>query len=769
MQAPVRYYAFHTLGWLQFQRLAESVLSDVFGQTVQRFEPGRDGGRDAAFFGSWTATDGAAYFGAFMFQVKFTSVPGRRLSESHLADEVAKAKELREAGLCDNYFLITNLAASADAISRLEERLRTEIGCAVRVFEASWLTQTIRESSHLRMMVPRVYGLGDLSEILDERAYTQARAILTTLGDRLQTFVPTAASNQAALSLRDHRFVLVVGDPMTGKTTISSALALGALDHLKQRVVKISRPEEFIRHWNADRNARQFFWVDDAFGQTQHDRGLTQSWSRHLESLRVAVRRGASVLMTTRSYIWKEARTELKLYQFPEFEDRKVVIQLHDLSADEKAQMLYHHVRMGRQPQEYKTQLRPLLPALVALDPFFPEAARRLGDPLFTKSLRPPTAASLGAFFENPTHMLVDMVRGLEPAQRALLAIMFAHGGALEAPFAPSERDRAVGERFGAAETTVRAALAALDGSLVRYAMDLGGRASYDYAHPTIRDAVAEITGSEPEWLDIYLAGAGIAQILRETSAGAVEAYGVKVCIPEARFDDFADRLASCRAVANRSGRFGETVEFYLAYRCSAAFLSRALVRQPTLFEENTYYEHSDSENDAFLAVAARLAEQRILPPHIRDAAAQRMREYGRRSLGFLNSDEIAPLLTEDERSDIVSAVRTDLAKNLSEIRSNLRSNYEESWGNPDDFFAEFFTYANNVLTMFADDEDVKALVEHQRRMGEDDVAELHAENAEREGVVFRPVSRDYAVATLHQREDDVAGRDVFSDVADPL
>ncbi len=38
------------------------------------------------------------------------------------------------------------------------------------------------------MLVPRVYGLGDLSQILDERAYSQAREILSALGDDLGKF-----------------------------------------------------------------------------------------------------------------------------------------------------------------------------------------------------------------------------------------------------------------------------------------------------------------------------------------------------------------------------------------------------------------------------------------------------------------------------------------------------------------------------------------------------------------------------------------------------
>jgi len=48
----------------------------------------------------------------------------------------------------------------------------------VRTFGSTWIGEQIRENKRLRMLIPRVYGLGDLSQILDERAYLQARLIL---------------------------------------------------------------------------------------------------------------------------------------------------------------------------------------------------------------------------------------------------------------------------------------------------------------------------------------------------------------------------------------------------------------------------------------------------------------------------------------------------------------------------------------------------------------------------------------------------------------
>ena len=41
------------------------------------------------------------------------------------------------------------------------------------------------------MLVPRVYGLGDLSQILDERAYLQARTILESMREDLAKVVVT--------------------------------------------------------------------------------------------------------------------------------------------------------------------------------------------------------------------------------------------------------------------------------------------------------------------------------------------------------------------------------------------------------------------------------------------------------------------------------------------------------------------------------------------------------------------------------------------------
>lgn len=59
------------------------------------------------------------------------------------------------------------------------------------IYGKETLSSLIRDNHRLRMLIPRVYGLGNLEQILDERAYSQVKAILSSIGDDLQKFVIT--------------------------------------------------------------------------------------------------------------------------------------------------------------------------------------------------------------------------------------------------------------------------------------------------------------------------------------------------------------------------------------------------------------------------------------------------------------------------------------------------------------------------------------------------------------------------------------------------
>ncbi|KOT87456.1 hypothetical protein ADK70_19400 [Streptomyces rimosus subsp. pseudoverticillatus] len=136
----------------------------------------------------------------------------------------------------------------------------------VLTLSGTWIQEMITSSVSLRRNLPRMYGLGDLTQILNERRYSQAHAFLSHLGDEsLDTFVRTKFYAQAMEYLDNHGFVILVGGAGSGKSITAAALAIGAVDAYGSAVIRVDASEEFREAWNPH-EPDQLFWVDDAFG-----------------------------------------------------------------------------------------------------------------------------------------------------------------------------------------------------------------------------------------------------------------------------------------------------------------------------------------------------------------------------------------------------------------------------------------------------------------------------------------------------------------------
>jgi hypothetical protein len=191
-------------------------------------------------------SQGEALSGRFVIQCKFTSKRDKTLNQSDLANDVAKAGRLVQNGRCDCYILMTNAGVSGSTAEHVETLFKNVGVKQVRSFGSTWVCQQINENKRLRMLVPRIYGLGDLGQILDERAYTQARALLASLREDLSKVVLTSAYRKAAEALDRHGFVLLIGEPAAGKTTIASMLSMGALDQWGASTLKLDNPEKVV-------------------------------------------------------------------------------------------------------------------------------------------------------------------------------------------------------------------------------------------------------------------------------------------------------------------------------------------------------------------------------------------------------------------------------------------------------------------------------------------------------------------------------------------
>jgi hypothetical protein len=482
-------YPLHKLGWKSFQDLSVSVAEECLRRPVQTFLPSNDAGRDGAFVGRWEGDDPAA--GESTIQCKFTSKPDHNLTMSILADELVKAALLAKRGLAVDYIILTNhRVTGSNEIKIKAEFERVGVG-RCRIFGYDWIVRQIRTSPRLRMLAPRLYGLGDLSDLLDARAYAQAQLILSAMGDDLQRLVVTDAYRRSVRAISTHNVVLLLGSPAAGKSTIGASLAIGAADIWKSGTIKASSPRDIKAHLSP--GTPQFFWIDDAWGNTQYQRQLSEEWNQIFPLMQGAIRAGTRFLITSRDYIWRAAQGDLKLQTLPILRRSQVIINVQELSTQEKAQILYNHIKLGDQPHEFRVATKAHLAAVAESKFFLPETARRFGTRFFAKDVPRSREAVIG-FFERPQGFLEETISNLAADCRAFIAVIFMSGGKVRSPVRQEEL-AAAAEAFGASIGDTRTQLQALNGSLLLLARDDVG-SYWTYKHPTVSDACAKIVAA---------------------------------------------------------------------------------------------------------------------------------------------------------------------------------------------------------------------------------------------------------------------------------
>lgn len=690
-------YELHSLGWKAFQQLCVTVTSDVWGQTVQGFFDSHDGGRDGAFYGTWTKKAGEAFEGAFTVQCKFTSQSNTTIHLSDLRDELVKAERLAARDLADNYILFTNARLTGASDEKI--RVAFESIPGIKHFAAygvDRISQFIRESSRLRILVPRVYGLGDLSQILDERAYDQATEILSALGDDLAKFVITEAYRRSAKAIVEHGFVLLLGEPACGKSTIAAALAIGALDEWGCSTLKIRDADDFVRHWNPH-EPRQFFWVDDAFGATQLDWQSTIDWNRAFPHIQAAIRRGSKIVFTSRDYIYRSARNFLKQSALPVLQESQVVIRVEQLTKEEKEQILYNHIRLGTQSKEFKQSVKRFLPAVSGHQRFSPEIARRLGNPMFTKRLLV-SRLGLEQFVAEPMELLQEVILTLDVNSRSAIALVFMRGGLLLSPITLSQEEGQAIELLGGSQAQLRSSLDALDGSLLIQVRQEGAF-YWRFKHPTIRDALAALISENRELMDIYLSGTPLQQLFSEISCGEVGVQGVKVIVPVDRFDALLSRIEAFLTSA-RENR--DAVNRFLAKRCDCELLSRFISNDSgfiAALQVNSYlYAVSDVD------VIVRLHQCGLLSEEERKRHVAMIHDLAITTpdSGFLR-ENIRRLLSDMELENILQDVRNCL---LSDIKSCVNDWYDSHNGedDPEEYFSDLRSTLNHYKDAFSED-----------------------------------------------------------------
>ncbi len=690
-------FALASLGWKAFQDLCGTVLGEVLSQAVSTFRPTKDAGRDFAFEGDWAQAGSEAMTGRFVVQCKFKSRDN--FYRSDLTGDLSKVRRLVRSGHCDSYVLMTNAGMTAATATDIADDLAQQGVKHSLLIGGDRLDLYIRETPRLRALVPRLYGLGDLTQILDERRYQQAKALLASMREDIAKFVVTAPYRRAVGVLLSHGFVLLVGAPAAGKSMIASGLSAASIDMWGSRPVKVENAAAFVAAWNPN-ELHQLFWIDDAFGATQYQRQRADEWNQLMSHLKAAVAQGAKVVMTSRDYIWAEAVADIKLGSFPALEAGQVVVDVHDLELDDKRQILYNHLKYGAQSAEFRAAVKPFLESVANLDEFLPEVARRFGNPQFTRKVLP-LAWSVRAFFEKPVEHLEEVVTGLGKDEFAALALLYMAQGSRESPVELSDVETTALARLGSDLAGTLEGLTTLRGSLVTLgpSADRAGGPRWAFKHPTISDAVQRRIAARPELLQIYIIGSPLDSLLSEVTCGDV---GLKraLLVPQTYYALVAGRLVDgLRADANRT-----KIADFIVTRCGAEFLA--------LHGASLGAMEIDPGRPGSVRIATRLRELGLLAEPVRLALLNHFQSMaiGRLDLEVLTDPETRALMNPNELQAFVVRLRDEVVHNLTWYIDSVRDNYDGSEA-PDDVVRHLRSSLETLLEVYPDDSEVEECV----------------------------------------------------------
>jgi len=380
-QGPWQDLQLHTLGWKSFQDLCAHICTDLLNRPVEVYREAADGGQDAVFLTTGEVSETGTV------QCKFTSKSDNSLQLGDLSREEETIADLVGKGLAQTYVFMTNMSVGAPKAVALKNRLR-ELGVLKpHVFGKQFLVQTIQRSPRLRALVPRVYGIGDLSLIMDERSAEQTKAMLGHMLPALRVYVTTRAHVHAVRSLSEHKIALLLGDPASGKSTIAAILATTIAERASHMCYKLDGPDQLIERWNPNERGG-FYWIDDAFGPNQMREDYVDVWIGLMPKIQAAIAQGNQFVLTSRRHIYEAAKPKLGTRNLQVFRDGTALVNVGDTSEIERRQILYNHIKAGNQLPSWKKAVKPHLETITKQGSFLPEIARRLADPAYTKKLK---------------------------------------------------------------------------------------------------------------------------------------------------------------------------------------------------------------------------------------------------------------------------------------------------------------------------------------------------------------------------------------------
>ena len=454
-------YDLDKLGWYEFERLCQVLLKERLGLGLEAWGGSGDWGRDAYYESLLKYPTKDESEGPFLFQCKFVNganAAGAKCDDlilgavgkecksiakklpRHLPQANPVAKSNRWKTTPQYYTFMTNASLSPNLHNAVEKKILEVLpDCKFIKQDGTNLCCWLDATNGIAKKFPQILGLNDLdtllSSIVHRDVITRSRSAIEEAKDVSKVFVPTESYSKAIEVLFRNKYVVLEGPPEVGKTAIGRMIALSLMTE-GWEVHECSGPQDVLSMYNnSDHTIKQIFISDDSFGRTEYSPDRVNHWQNELPYVLRKLNLNRLLILTSRKHLLEMAKEKLDIPGAHDFfpSTGEVLVDVSVLTKEEKALMVYRHIKNANLSEVLKSHLKKLPNTIIENNNFTPERIRFMVkefkklEPIFTTSQSHDikTVQSIIHYcLRNPSDRMRKTYRELPPPHRWFMISM---------------------------------------------------------------------------------------------------------------------------------------------------------------------------------------------------------------------------------------------------------------------------------------------------------------------------------------------------------